>query len=627
MGYCGEDDTTWISTYTYKKLLIKLSNMLEGVKTPTGSPASDGDQEYLIVTGIMSEDDVVEHLKIRLWMLATGTDDTTGAGAYSIELQDASNTTLFERRFDLTLTHDGLMFTEKLPFHPNTSRIVLKHETVTLDTITVSPNRPTVTVITPNGGETLSGTATIGWTASDDDNESLAYDILYSKDNGATWTVLAMGLDQTSYSWDTSRASGSSEGLIRVSASDGVHTVTDDSDSTFSVAGKAPDIVILFPIDDTSFFLGDVIICQGRGYDLEDGPLGDDAFSWSSNKDGAIGAGRSVSSDSLSPGDHILKLSAQDSDGNIATREVHISIGSSRDSDGDRIGDDQDNCPALQNPDQYDSDNDGSGDACDTDDSDGDGFPDHSDNCPLTPNDQMDRDLDGVGDVCQCRGDFSYDGDVDGSDLAIFAIDYGRTDCTTTAPCEGDFDRDGDVDGSDLAVFAAGFGNTGCPIIGRSCSGEIYYDNGSAGWHWSVPPSYGIAVKFTPPSYPWTIDRVLFWPWSETETMDVTVHVWDAGADGLPGQTLIAPFRHSCVSTDTWEVVNLPTSITITSGDFYVGWVQSTPGPALFYNGSDNDSIYDGRSFVRYPDGSWKNFSEIGQEVNMMIRQGCRFAK
>jgi len=30
-------------------------------------------------------------------------------------------------------------------------------------------------------------------------------------------------------------------------------------------------------------------------------------------------------------------------------------------------------------------------------------------------------------------------------------------------PCEGNFDHDGDVDGSDLAVFAADFGRTDCP--------------------------------------------------------------------------------------------------------------------------------------------------------------------
>ena len=61
-----------------------------------------------------------------------------------------------------------------------------------------------------------------------------------------------------------------------------------------------------------------------------------------------------------------------------------------------------------------------------------------------------------------CKGDFDDDGDVDGSDLAVFAADFGRTDCGTGDPCEGDFDVDGDVDGSDLAVFAADFGRTDC---------------------------------------------------------------------------------------------------------------------------------------------------------------------
>lgn len=65
--------------------------------------------------------------------------------------------------------------------------------------------------------------------------------------------------------------------------------------------------------------------------------------------------------------------------------------------------------------------------------------------------------------ACQwayCKGDFDKDCDIDGSDLAVFAADFGRTDCT--GDCEGDFDSDNDVDGSDLAVFAANFGKTDC---------------------------------------------------------------------------------------------------------------------------------------------------------------------
>ena len=62
-----------------------------------------------------------------------------------------------------------------------------------------------------------------------------------------------------------------------------------------------------------------------------------------------------------------------------------------------------------------------------------------------------------------CESDFDLDGDVDGSDLAVFAADFGQTDCDTGEECEGNFDCDSDVVGSDLAVFAADFGRTDCP--------------------------------------------------------------------------------------------------------------------------------------------------------------------
>ena len=70
------------------------------------------------------------------------------------------------------------------------------------------------------------------------------------------------------------------------------------------------------------------------------------------------------------------------------------------DSDGDGVPDEDDNCDAIPNPDQLDTDGDGLGNACDADD-DNDGHADGSDNCPLVSNPgQADFDLDGIGDTC-----------------------------------------------------------------------------------------------------------------------------------------------------------------------------------------------------------------------------------
>lgn len=69
------------------------------------------------------------------------------------------------------------------------------------------------------------------------------------------------------------------------------------------------------------------------------------------------------------------------------------------DSDGDGVVNDADNCPAVHNPGQQNSDGDGQGDACDNDD-DNDGMPDTFELAngfnPLDPADAA-QDADGDG--------------------------------------------------------------------------------------------------------------------------------------------------------------------------------------------------------------------------------------
>jgi hypothetical protein len=73
------------------------------------------------------------------------------------------------------------------------------------------------------------------------------------------------------------------------------------------------------------------------------------------------------------------------------------------DVDGDGINDARDNCITALNPNQIDTDLDGLGDVCDLD-IDNDGILNSADNCPMVRNrNQWDDDGDGLGDLCDAR--------------------------------------------------------------------------------------------------------------------------------------------------------------------------------------------------------------------------------
>jgi hypothetical protein len=77
----------------------------------------------------------------------------------------------------------------------------------------------------------------------------------------------------------------------------------------------------------------------------------------------------------------------------------------------------------------------------------------------------------GIGDACDCEGNFDCDEDVDAEDLTEFLNHFGRgaynLPCTNLDPCNGDFTCDGDVDATDVTKFPEDFGrnqyNNPCP--------------------------------------------------------------------------------------------------------------------------------------------------------------------
>jgi len=353
MSYCSnapDAGARWVSATTYTTLRDSI-NAIFGATSPavasqematvasTGSPVSSvakqSQEEYLMVYGQvnLSENTVsFSSFSPVTLTIEEAEERRPDTGNYTLQALNSEGDILDEVQFralppldapNANFSSFGIPVSKDLDI--NEVRVLRDGNVLTSKT--ASPNAPTVTVETPNGGESLTGTqATIEWSGSDPDGDELSFIVQYSMNGGTSWKPLSVGTSQKSLVVNTSNLGGTDEGLIRVKASDGFNTAQDESDGTFSVPNTGPNTSISQPQQGAEIDTSATVVLKGDAADLEDGEVSGSNLRWRSSEDGQLGTGEalSVPASELSIGTHTITLEATDSNG--ATDEAKVTI-------------------------------------------------------------------------------------------------------------------------------------------------------------------------------------------------------------------------------------------------------------------------------------------------------------
>jgi len=344
MSYCqsGSTPTKWISPYRWTNLFNNFPSLAVSAQSTDVVKAI---QDVYYISGQIHRDGTGS-LQPILRQAGIPTPDIQ-KGDYAIQLIDASGNVLSTTSFFSTFLDDPeepvntAYFNFQIPVPIQTpgisskpaaspravsalpAKVQLTKGTQVLAEIKASPNAPTVTINAPSAGQTISGTTTVKWTASDADGDALTFNMLYSPDNGKLWLPVAAGITPTQLAVNTDQLPGGSQAIFRVVATDGFNTTQVDS-APFTKQAGTPTVQILSPASSTLVSPGTLVQLDGQASDPGNADLPDSAYVWSEG-DTIFGQGRTTTA-VLTPGQHTLTLKAT-SGGQIGEASVSIFVG------------------------------------------------------------------------------------------------------------------------------------------------------------------------------------------------------------------------------------------------------------------------------------------------------------
>jgi hypothetical protein len=293
--------------------------------------------DYFHLTGHVSYDPQVA-AEVQTTYLENGRVGITPeyGGAASIEVRDINATVIYSTTLDVAPERET--FSVAVPAPQTAHEIALLHGGELQDTLVRTPNAPTLSVIEPQTGDTITSTLLIEWAGSDLDGDPLRAIVEYSADAGSTWMPLRVQTLAQTVLVPTDGLAHSDSAAVRVTVSDGLNTTSETVANLLLPGNHAPEVSLLSPAAGDTFKEDGHVVFVATAYDREDGPIPETDVAWTVSGNGHLvtgegwtfslpgGAATGGSGTHLPPGQYSATVTAEDSAGESESVTIPISI-------------------------------------------------------------------------------------------------------------------------------------------------------------------------------------------------------------------------------------------------------------------------------------------------------------
>ena len=331
MGYAGNP---WVSPYTYRALISGINNQ----PSPAGAAAASGhaedlryQQEHLYLNFRVSCNGDVEPQN-GFSLVGPGGSSTGVATDHSVQLHDDKGNVLWAKRLMLEEVHQDhddshTQYSEAIPMLEGAAKLVFKcGHSDGLTTIDIPQKAPSISIkpLKMDTSEVLSGTVKLDWNVQCGKGEQVASIIRYTNNGGETWRPVAVGLTEREYDVDLDQLPSGTDCRLQVLASTILRTAVAETDA-FAVS-RIPRQAMVSPVPQSEETgSSGVVELAGCAYS-PDGCAEEEQCRWNSSLDGDLGCGEYLIANNLTPGEHVISLTAPDGMGGTTRAEYTVQV-------------------------------------------------------------------------------------------------------------------------------------------------------------------------------------------------------------------------------------------------------------------------------------------------------------